>query len=700
MNYKRNSFITILVKYRLFFFISIIVVLEIIFFRNIMGNGKLLGGSGDGRLTMLLAEHWWRFFTGKDHFRELLMFYPAKGTLGFSDMLLVFGIIHSVFRFFGIDMYLAYKFTLMVIHGFGSVSFFYLMYKKLQINLFWSFFALISFSYSTVFSSSGFGHSQLSAINLLPVFACFFTALIQNWNLRKFRNLNATFLIATYAFICYTAWYIAFFTALFCLILAASYMCQMMMRKESVLQGVKSVFITFKFDLLFLLSFAIVLMIPFAMVYLPVFVQSAGYDYNEIKCYMPEIIDFINVTRENLMFGKTVSAMHLQGGEVAEGFSIIVLSMFIFVHYQSKKQKCREFLTSALFISVLVSLFICIKLNSSGLSLWYFVYHFIPGGSSIRAVGRFLFYLSFPLSLYIALCGNKLKVVENLRWNKQCILFFSLLFLSFFFISQMRKGGVSTRWHRQDQKKYLATVPNPPVDAESFYLIPNINDKKSEWYLQLNAYEIASTYGIPTLNGYSGQEPEDWHGIWIIKDEGYLSSVNKWIRKNNLENVYAYDENTKTWKRHSYAVPSLTISKAVFFNSKDHSGRRYFLDGLSGTEEQFTWTDGNRLVLQAALENVLPSDPVHACFNVHVFNGSQRVIVSVNDYETFQLVAQEGRNFEFDFHAPPDGNLRLVLEFPDAVSPKDLGISGDARKLALAISSLTFTQKNDAKINR
>ena len=89
----------------------------------------------------------------------------------------------------------------------------------------------------------------------------------------------------------------------------------------------------------------------------------------------------------------------------------------------------------------------------------------------------------------------------------------------------------------------------------------------------------------------------------------------------------------------------------------------------------------------------MPTEPVHACFDAHIFNGSQRVIVSVNDGENFQLVAQDGRPFEFDFHAPLDGKLHLVLEFPDAVSPKALGMSADARKLALAIASITFTQK-------
>lgn len=542
-------------NYKNIFFLTIITVLEIIFFRNVMGNGKLFGDSGDGRLTMLFAEHWFRFFTGKEAFPDLMMFFPTNGTLGFSDMMLGFGIIHSLFRFIGIDMYLSYKFTIMILHVFGSVSFFYMLYKKLSINLFWSFFALFSFSYSTVFAQAGFDHSQLSAINFLPLFTYFFISLIQNGISRKKRNLYFSLVILTYELICYTAWYIAFFTALFCLIFLLSYIIQMIKEKKSVLSAIKLIFCTFKFDLIFLVALAIVLMIPFIKVYLPIFMQSTGYDYNGIKIYMPELIDLINVTSRNLLFGKAVSIMQLQDGEVAEGFSLIVLALFIFVRYLSKKQKNENIVSNALFIAIVISLLVCIKLNGSGLSLWYLVYHFIPGGSSIRAIGRFLFYLSYPLSFYIAFCGNKIKSPNFIHSCNKRIVISLCLSLTLFFVSQMSKNGVSTHWHRQDQKKYLAKIPTPPTDAESFYLIPNINDNRIEPYLQLDAYEIATTFNIPTLNGYSGQEPKEWHGIWQIKSGEYRQSINRWILRLNLQNVYAYDANTNSWIKHSDTVP-------------------------------------------------------------------------------------------------------------------------------------------------
>ena len=438
-----------------------ITLLELFFFRNILWNGKLFGDSGDGRLTMLITEHWWRFFTGKEKFADLLMFFPTKGTLGYSDMLFGFGIIHSIFRLLGVDMYLSYKFTLILLHVFGSFSFFYFLHKKLHIKLFWSFVSLISFSYSTTFAQLAFGHSQISAINFLPLFSLFFVATIENWNNRRLRNLNAAFLIATYALICYTAWYIAFFTALFCIVLLVVYSIKLSKEGLSVASAVSTFFLGFGVDLILLVILAIVIMIPFAIIYLPILKNSGGYGYSPI--YIPEFIDIINVSPNNLMFGKVIQQMNLNGGEVQTGFSIVVLLLFV-ITFKLKKSfsedKYFQVFRESLFYTVLVAFLLCMKLGSSGCSLWYFIYKFIPGSSSIRAVGRFLFYISYPLSLCIGLHGNGI-IQKYPSYSKKSFVF-GAIFLLVLFVSQIRIDGVSSLWRRGMQRNMISEIPPPP----------------------------------------------------------------------------------------------------------------------------------------------------------------------------------------------------------------------------------------------
>ena len=47
---------------------------ELYFFRNIIGTGQLISDGSDGRLTMLIAEHWYNVFKGKASIMDMGMF--------------------------------------------------------------------------------------------------------------------------------------------------------------------------------------------------------------------------------------------------------------------------------------------------------------------------------------------------------------------------------------------------------------------------------------------------------------------------------------------------------------------------------------------------------------------------------------------------------------------------------------------------
>ena len=107
----------------------IILFGEYVFFRNVIGHDFLIGDNGDGRLTMLLTEHWYNFFRGREAFTEIAYFYPDKDVLGYTDMFLGFGVIHSILRFLGLNMFVAYKYTIILVHLFGSLCMFYLLHS-------------------------------------------------------------------------------------------------------------------------------------------------------------------------------------------------------------------------------------------------------------------------------------------------------------------------------------------------------------------------------------------------------------------------------------------------------------------------------------------------------------------------------------------------------------------------------------------
>ena len=101
----------------------LILILEGLFFRNVLFTDGLFGDAVDGRLNTFFAEHWFRFVTGQDGLSDvLMMFHPAENVLSYSDCMLLFGALGIPLRFFGVSMWTAFKCILIASHVFGSLS--------------------------------------------------------------------------------------------------------------------------------------------------------------------------------------------------------------------------------------------------------------------------------------------------------------------------------------------------------------------------------------------------------------------------------------------------------------------------------------------------------------------------------------------------------------------------------------------------
>lgn len=97
---------------------------------------------------------------------------------------------------------------------------------------------------------------------------------------------------------------------------------------------------------------------------------------------------------------------------------------------------------------------------------------------------------------------------------------------------------------------FINSVSTPPEDVKCFYIIDSKKSNDEAHINQLDAFEIATFYSIKTLNGYSGQFPSQWGGIWDIYANTYESSIYEWISTYNLSGVYAYDKAYNRWILH------------------------------------------------------------------------------------------------------------------------------------------------------
>ena len=515
---------------------AILLFCECFFFRNIIGTDKMFGDDADGRLTMLVAEHWFHVFNGKAPVSELGMFYPAENTLAYSDMLLGYGVIHSIFRFMDMDIFSAYRTTLVLIHILGTFALFYLLKRCMRVNFTWSLFGTITFSFTSTYAIHIY-HTQLVAISILPFVIIFASGFFNNIKNRLKRNFYAVLIIASYVLILYTSWYMAFFSVLFtATLLIVGFFTAGRKKSVTLLKSFKNNIPVA--DVIFYILLAAVLIAPFIILYIPVLKMSGGGFSFTFLGYTPEIIDIINVSENNLLLGSLIKAAKLSkrgySFEVIEGFSIVLLVIFIYLSFYINKlfkdhNDRLYLLCKAIIISILISIILVIRISGNGISLWVIIHFLVPGAKAIRAIARYFFFLSLPMSIITAVMGCKFSIAKKLPAWTTCVLVLMA------FIANIHIGGVSASWSMNKSSAFINSISAPPDNCKVFYIINPAEPSRGEPWIQLDAWQIADRFNIKTINGYSGVFPKGW------------GNVSDWIVSNGLKNIYAYDETNNIW---------------------------------------------------------------------------------------------------------------------------------------------------------
>lgn len=125
-----------------------------------------------------------------------------------------------------------------------------------------------------------------------------------------------------------------------------------------------------------------------------------------------------------------------------------------------------------------------------------------------------------------------------------CILHYSahsatlpMQLLLYFFI-----GGLSA-------VDYGMTLGVPPTDCKIIYATSSITHQYNN--RNLDMFEIANRFHLKTINGYSGRKPFAYQYFHLDKDTEYLNGIQRYIDYYHLQNVCAYDFDTRQWEYHS-----------------------------------------------------------------------------------------------------------------------------------------------------
>ena len=121
----------------------------------------------------------------------------------------------------------------------------------------------------------------------------------------------------------------------------------------------------------------------------------------------------------------------------------------------------------------------------------------------------------------------------------------------------------------------------------------------------------------------------------------------------------------------------------------------YLSYGWSYSEDWGVWSDGSEAEIAFPVDNLVKE--IHLKGKAFVPNGrSQKILIEVNDINLSAVNLNNFENNSIIVKIPPElskeiselGVLRLKFHFPNALSPSDLGSSGDVRKLGYGLQSM------------
>lgn len=539
-----------------------VIFIELIFFRNIIGNDSLIGNNGDARYIDLILEHYYGFLNGREKFTDLICFYPVENTISYSDMLLALAIPFCIFRFMGMSMFMANKLGLILIHTIGTISTVSLFNKKLKLNPFATAIGTIIFCYANSLSVKSW-HNQMFAVCLVPVILLLLWNFFENINKStKKRVLNGLGAITMLALVFYTSFYNAYYFLIYTFFIIVIYMITLSVKKVPVIKPVVTFIKLHIIEFISYIVYGLGIMMPFLIIYLPTLQSSGGWDWKPVQSMLPTWRDFFNVSPFNIVYGAFMQGnfFKLEGyyaGELRTGFPLItfflfvISSLWLYFKYGKNKYSKKNSYIELLFFAGAIAVFCCflIMLKVHGYSIWYLIYKYVPGASGLRAVSRFNMFLTLPIAIISAFFVDKMIPLLKLPKVKKIIMLIGIC--GWLILENTLSVGVRSLWTISEASKITENTSAPPVDCKVMYIIDSGSKKQfsNDKDYQLAAWEIANKYNIVTINGHSGQFPSDWsnkmspyHG-----DDAYAKSIDEWISKYNLTNVYAYDINTNIW---------------------------------------------------------------------------------------------------------------------------------------------------------
>lgn len=671
-----------------------------IFFRSFfLSDGDLIiGDLADGMLIQSIHEHWFKVYQGLNSWLDMGFFYPVSNELGFSDTYLLSGIPYTIMRALGVEMFLAYELTqmLLLVGGFVGMYYWLARCRGIQpwISIWGAFLFVVA---SPFFLNARNSHIQVLSVWIVPVVMILLEAFIKSYRAHAWKPcvlFSAICLI--YGALMYSTFYAGFFLALGILLLLLS---------SLIIFGPEMTFKTVippKRIWIYLAPGLVVMALwigLFLWTYIPVHRDHGGHSLMSVLSSIPNIWDLFNHSTSNLLWGDINSLLWEYDAEKHWVWTYelgltpvlaavaVVISISVLRNRQSWKQKAPGILLGALlFVSVLV-----LMIKVGGVALWAFIYYLLPGADVIRVIPRINAALMVP-AVYLV-C----YFIQDFFRNRSVLMpFMGALLMVVVTLEQFQDVGNSSISRAERNSLYERTPP-PPADADVAFFL---GEPAWGWHPDVtinSAMYLSQMLDIPTVNGRSGMSPPNWLMREMGVNVGTWNLV-EWARIHDMtEKVYYYNMESGEWiGAIDFSMTADTFSSGQeLLHLKPSEFTRIAYSGWHELEKGGVWSSGSLSRLKFSSIRFNGNEQIRLTMQGFVSQSSQvrRVKILVNNVEVFSIdltLDAMTREVVIPLNGVTGTSLEVDFIVDNPVRPADVGFNNDQRELGLRLQSFVI----------
>ncbi len=669
---------------------------------------SITGDFGDARLCMVILEHWWAVCHGLASPRDPNFLAPAHDVLGYSHTLFAYTPIYLPLRLLHLDTYMAFELTLMALRALGFAFTYLMLRRTFRLPIAPSLAGACLFTVANISVRSS-GHAQLLNVMFVPLQVILIGRYFKN---RSTRSLAAAgFLTGAMMF---TDVYEVFFEVLMALALIPAWTAvEWSSDRASLARRLRDWSRHGAGDILFAAPFFLIWLLPFFAVYYPVFGRTGGRPYAEVFSYLRDWREILNPGPDNWLWGRSLGKW-FQGwvspvGEAGFGITPLVIliaalaTLLSLIRIITRRRADREppdWRPRAIAILGLASGALYIVSVHFGIhSLWWVIYHVIPGAKGLRVPGRVNALLALNTSVLCALTLAWLLSQRPVR-----LMHWAAAMLTLCLIAEQVNAQPASGISRSSELRYFARLSNPPPGCQRFSVI-NPRLPETPFVGQIDAMILARRVNIATINGYSGSNAPGWDLYYF--DSGYPNRVASYLLANNIwSGTCTVDLERGHWTPASEPRPAFSGGiasggKADIEFVKNGNAPPFEASGWSSPEAIGTWTNGPEASLRVSGLSPDRGELTIRAIALGFYAKSHtevNVTVSVNGHEvTVWALRMTDKSSErvaeapSAFLGPPVTTISFAID--DARSPLELGVSADPRKLGMLLVKVSLTQQ-------